>query len=76
MRRSQEQPVKNATAAGGKRIVTCERDKYCAVGLTGWGTDEDEEDVRSANHVGVYRKWSRGGVQGGLGLRQAVHKQR
>ncbi len=21
---------------------------------TRWGTDEDEEDVRSANHVGIY----------------------
>lgn len=31
MRRSQEQPVKNATAAGGKRIVTCERDKYWVI---------------------------------------------
>jgi len=35
MRRSQEQPVMKATAAGGKRIATCEGDKDWASNAIG-----------------------------------------
>ena len=76
MRRSQEQPVKMATAAGGKRIVTCERDKYCVVECGGGPTRMRRmSDPRTM--LDSIKIESRGGVQGVMRLRQvARHKQR